>query len=87
MFVTPSERVERQEKSSDRTLVSWINQIFYSLISTLVNLPVDYKIGAFNAVLKIGGTNIGGSDYRTSFGSPFVGQVYYISLLYNQLMN
>ena len=54
---------------------------------TLLNAQVNYKLRAFNTVVKIGGTNIGGSDYRTSFGSPFVGQVYYVSLLYNQLMN
>jgi hypothetical protein len=37
--------------------------------------------------LKVGGTNIGGSDYRTNFGAPFVGQMYYISLTFDEFFN
>jgi hypothetical protein len=37
-------------------------------------------------VVKIGGTNIGGGDYRTNLGSPFVGQTYYISLTFDEFL-
>ena len=54
---------------------------------TLFNAQVNYKLPLFKTTIKIGGTNIGGDDYRTSFGSPFVGQTYYISLVYDALLN
>jgi iron complex outermembrane receptor protein len=31
-------------------------------------------------MLKLGATNLGGGDYRTNLGAPFVGQMYYVSL-------
>lgn len=53
---------------------------------TLLNAQLNYKLQALKTIVKIGGTNIGGSDYRTSFGSPFIGQTYYISLLFNEML-
>ncbi|HEY3405438.1 MAG TPA: TonB-dependent receptor [Ohtaekwangia sp.] len=47
---------------------------------------VSYKISSIKTMLKIGGQNIGGGDYRTNFGGPFVGQQYYISLTFDQFM-
>lgn len=54
----------------------------YSLIDTQVN----YKLSAFKTIVKIGATNIGGSDYRTNFGSTFIGQTYYVSLVFDDLL-
>lgn len=48
----------------------------------VVDAQVNYKSGP--VVFKIGGVNIGGKDYRTSIGGPFVGQQYYISVTYDQ---
>jgi outer membrane receptor protein involved in Fe transport len=50
------------------------------------NAQVNYKFTALKTRIKIGGTNIGGHDYRTSFGSPFIGQVYYISFIFDDLL-
>ena len=47
---------------------------------------VSYKIAPAKTVLKIGGTNIGGGDYRTNLGAPFVGQTYYISLTFDEFL-
>ena len=47
---------------------------------------LNYKISSMKTMVKIGGTNIGGGDYRTNFGGPFVGQQYYISLTFDQFM-
>ncbi len=45
---------------------------------------INYNINSINTVLKIGGSNLFGGDYRTNFGGPFVGQQYYISLTFDQ---
>jgi outer membrane receptor protein involved in Fe transport len=50
----------------------------------LVDAQINYKLSDLKTVIKIGGTNIGGGDYRTNFGSPFIGQLYYISLTFDE---
>ncbi len=53
----------------------------------VVDAQVNYKVSSIKTMVKIGGTNIGGSDYRTNLGSPFVGQQYYISLTFDEFLN
>jgi hypothetical protein len=53
----------------------------------VVDAQISYKMSPIKTVLKVGGTNIGGSDYRTNFGAPFVGQMYYISLTFDEFFN
>jgi len=38
------------------------------------------------SVFKIGGTNLGGNDYRTNFGAPFIGQMYYVSITFDEFL-
>jgi outer membrane receptor protein involved in Fe transport len=52
----------------------------------VLDAQVSYKMTPIKSVIKIGGTNLGGSDYRTNFGSPFVGQMYYISLTFDEFL-
>jgi iron complex outermembrane recepter protein len=52
----------------------------------VVDAQVSYKISSMKTMLKIGGTNLFGGDYRTNLGGPFVGQMYYISLTFDQFM-
>ncbi len=52
----------------------------------VVDAQVNYKITSIKTVVKIGGTNIGGADYRTNLGSPFIGQQYYISLTFDEFL-
>lgn len=52
----------------------------------VLDAQVNYKITSIKTILKIGGSNLGGKDYRTSFGSPFVGQIYYLSLVFDELL-
>lgn len=47
---------------------------------------VSYKIPSIKTMVKVGGTNLFGGDYRTNFGGPFVGQTYYLSLTFDQFM-
>lgn len=48
---------------------------------------VSYKITSIKTIVKVGGTNLFGGDYRTNLGAPFVGQQYYISLTFDEFFN
>ena len=52
----------------------------------IIDAQVNYKLPSLKTIVKIGATNLGGSDYRTSYGSSFIGQTYYVSLLFNELL-
>lgn len=53
----------------------------------VLDAQVSYKLTSIRTMLKIGGSNLVGGDYRTNFGGPFVGQQFYISLTYDQFLN
>lgn len=44
---------------------------------------ISYKFKAINSLLKFGATNFLNKYYRTSFGNPEVGGLYYVSFGYN----
>lgn len=46
---------------------------------------LSYQITSMKAILKLGGTNLLGGDYRPNFGSSFVGQQYYLSITFDEL--
>ena len=48
---------------------------------------VNYKISSLRTIIKLGGTNLLGGDYRTNLGAPFVGKQYYISLTFDEFLN
>lgn len=50
---------------------------------TWVDAQVSYKMPKTKSIVRLGGTNIGNNYYRTGFGSPYVGGVYYVSYGYN----
>lgn len=52
----------------------------------VLDAQVNYKLTALRSMLKIGATNLGGGDYRTNLGAPFVGQMYYISLTFDEFL-
>jgi outer membrane receptor protein involved in Fe transport len=53
----------------------------------VLDAQLNYKLPAIKTILKVGGTNLGGNDYRTNFGAPYVGQIYYVSLLFDEFLN
>ena len=53
----------------------------------VIDANVSYKVSKIKTIVKIGGTNLGGGDYRPNFGSSFVGQQYYLSLTFDQFLN
>ncbi|PZR22367.1 MAG: TonB-dependent receptor [Citrobacter freundii] len=50
---------------------------------TWVDAQVTYRVPKSKSVFRIGGTNLGNNYYRTGFGSPYVGGLYYVSYGYN----
>lgn len=48
-----------------------------------VDAVVSYKIPSTKSIIKVGGTNIFNKYYRTAFGSPQFGGLYYVSFGYN----
>lgn len=50
----------------------------------VLDAAVSYRMPTIKSVLKIGGTNLGGNDYRTNLGGPFVGQMYYVSITFDE---
>lgn len=53
----------------------------------VLDAQVSYKVPAIKTILKLGGTNLAGKDYRTNLGGPFVGQQYYLSLTFDEFLN
>lgn len=50
----------------------------------VMDAQVSYKITSIKTTAKLGGTNLFGGDFRTNFGGPFVGQMYYLSLTFDE---
>lgn len=50
---------------------------------TWVDAQVSYRMPKSKSVIRIGGSNILNEYYRTGYGSPYVGGLYYISYGYN----
>jgi outer membrane receptor protein involved in Fe transport len=48
-----------------------------------VDAQVSYKLGKTNNLIKLGATNLFNNYYRSAFGNPYVGGLYYISFGYN----
>jgi hypothetical protein len=53
----------------------------------VLDAQLNYKVSPIKSIIKIGATNLGGGDYRTNLGSPFVGQQYYISITFDEFLN
>jgi hypothetical protein len=52
---------------------------------TTLDAQVNYKLPKIKSMIKIGGTNITNHYYRTGFGNPYIGGMYYVSFGYNIL--
>ncbi|WP_179334175.1 TonB-dependent receptor [Winogradskyella costae] len=50
-----------------------------------VDAQISYTIPTLKSTIKLGGTNIGGKEYFTVFGSGYIGSMYYASLTINNL--
>lgn len=48
----------------------------------IFDLVFNYQIPKYNAIIKLGGTNITGNEYRQVYGGPLVGSRYFLSLTF-----
>jgi outer membrane receptor protein involved in Fe transport len=72
-------------------IYKWQNNNYYEgtfVTGTLpafgwVDAQISYRAPKTKSVFRVGGSNIGNAYYRTGFGSPYVGGVYYVSYGYN----
>ncbi|MFT4698660.1 MAG: iron complex outermembrane receptor protein [Flavobacteriaceae bacterium] len=46
---------------------------------------INFKIPSLKSTLKVGGTNLGGKEYFTAFGTGNIGSMYYASITINNL--
>lgn len=53
----------------------------------VLDAQLNYKVSAMKSLIKLGATNLGGGDYRTNLGAPFVGQQYYITITFDEFLN
>jgi outer membrane receptor protein involved in Fe transport len=51
-----------------------------------VDLALNYTFIKQKVMLKLGGTNITNTQYIQALGSPTVGALYYVSILYDGLI-
>ncbi|MDH3712175.1 MAG: TonB-dependent receptor, partial [Cyclobacteriaceae bacterium] len=51
------------------------------------DFQVNYKVESIKSVIKLGGTNLLGGDYRTNIGAGFVGSQYYLAITFDQFLN
>ncbi|MDP4262101.1 MAG: carboxypeptidase-like regulatory domain-containing protein [Bacteroidota bacterium] len=72
-------------------VVKWQDNNYYEGTFVSGTLPyfawvdgqITYQQPKSKSTWRVGGTNLGNNYYRTGFGSPYVGGVYYISYGYN----
>ncbi len=66
----------------------WENSFAFGTIPAygLLNLQASYALPKLKTVVKLGGSNAFGNDYRTNAGGPWVGQMYYVSLTFDEFM-
>ncbi len=50
-----------------------------------LNAQVNYTIKPWKTMIKLGGSNLLGNDYRTNVGGPYVGSMYYLSLTFDEM--
>ncbi|MFN5987477.1 MAG: TonB-dependent receptor, partial [Chitinophagaceae bacterium] len=50
-----------------------------------IDAVLTYKVPSIKSLIKVGGTNIMNHYYRTAFGNPAIGGLYYASFAYNIL--
>jgi outer membrane receptor for ferrienterochelin and colicin len=46
---------------------------------TVVDAQLNYSITSIKSIFKVGGTNLGGKEFQSAVGGPFIGSQYYVS--------
>ena len=72
--------------------VRWSDEYFWQ--STIANavIPqrtvgdaqINYSVPKIKSLFKLGGSNLGGKEYQSAPGSPFIGSQFFVSWVFNQ---
>ncbi len=54
---------------------------------SLVDAQVSYRVQPIKSIVKIGGNNIFNNQVYQAYGSPSIGAVYYVSIVFDQFLN
>ena len=46
---------------------------------TVVDAQINYSIPSLKSIFKVGGTNLGGKEFQSAVGGPFIGSQYFVS--------
>jgi hypothetical protein len=52
-----------------------------------LDAQISKKLPSMKSILKLGGSNLVGTQYTTGWGNPTVGAMYYLSLTFDELLN
>jgi outer membrane receptor protein involved in Fe transport len=99
-FNTPKYRFNAGIANSDvykgfgfNVIYKWQDQLYWEGTFGTGSIPaygtmdvlLSYRLGKTKNLIKIGATDLFNNYYRTAFGNPYVGGLYYISFAYNVL--
>ena len=67
----------------------WQNSFGEALVPAFgtFDAQVSYKVESIKSVVKVGGTNLIGGDYRTNIAAPFVGSKFFVSVTFDEFLN
>jgi iron complex outermembrane receptor protein len=54
---------------------------------SIVDAQISYKVLPMKSIIKIGANNVFNKQVYQAYGSPSIGAVYYVSLVFDQLLN
>ena len=53
---------------------------------SVVDLAVSYEIPSIHSIVKIGAQNLARQEYRTVYGGPEVGSIYYVGFTFDEIL-
>ena len=54
---------------------------------SIVDAQVSYKVRPMKSIVKLGANNVFNHQVYQAYGSPSIGAVYYVSVVFDQLLN
>lgn len=63
----------------------WQSTIANAMIPerTVIDAQINYYVPSMKSIFKVGATNLGGKEYQSAVGSPFIGSQYFVSWTIN----
>ena len=63
----------------------WESSIANAMVDSrfVVDAQINYSVPSIKSIFKAGATNLGGEEYQSAVGAPFIGSQYFISWTIN----